>query len=73
MCVLNRNKTPQKITFDWKSEKVTDDVSNRATQFDTIPYRIRDLWQKQDLGTTKTPLSAEVPGHDALALRLDKM
>ena len=34
---------------------------------------IRDLWQKQDLGTTKTPLSAEVQGHDVLLVRLDKI
>jgi alpha-galactosidase len=73
MCILNRNKDPQKIAFDWKSEKVTDDIFNRETKFDTTTYRIRDLWKKLDLGTTKTPLSAEVPGHDVLALRLDKI
>jgi alpha-galactosidase len=73
MCVLNRNKDPHKIAFDWTSEKVTDDVSNRETKFDTTTYRLRDLWQKQDLGTTKTPLTAEVPGHDVLAVRLDKI
>jgi alpha-galactosidase len=73
MCVLNRNNDPRKIAFDWKSEKVTDDISNRETKFDTITYRVRDLWQKQDLGTTRTPLNAAVPGHDVLALRLDKM
>ena len=31
MCVLNRNTEPQKFTFDWKSEKVTDEISNRET------------------------------------------
>jgi len=72
MCVLNRNRDPQKFAFDWKSEKVTDDVANRETKFDAVTYRIRDLWQKQDLGTTKAPLSADVQGHDVLLLRLDK-
>jgi len=73
VCFLNRNKDPHKIAFDWNSEKVTDDVSNRETKFDTTAYRLRDLWQKQDLGTTKTPLNAQVPGHDVLAVRLEKM
>ena len=48
-------------------------MASRETKFDTITYRIRDLWQKQDLGTTKDPLSADVQGHDALLLRLDKI
>ncbi len=72
MCVLNRNKEPRQITFDWKNEKVTDEISKRETKFDTTTYRVRDLWKKQGLGTTETPLSAEVPGHDVLAIRLDK-
>jgi len=72
MCVLNRNKEPRQITFDWRNEKVKDEISKRKTKFDTTTYRVRDLWKKQDLGTTETPLSAEVPGHDVLAIRLDK-
>jgi alpha-galactosidase len=72
MCVLNRNLEPRQIGFDWKNEAVSDDISNRQAKFDTITYRVRDLWKKQYLGTTATPLSAEVPGHDVLALRLDK-
>jgi alpha-galactosidase len=70
VCFLNRNKDPQKITFDWKSEKVTDDVSKRETKFDTTTYFIRDLWQKRDLGTTQNPLKAEVTGHDVLVVRV---
>ena len=72
VCFLHRNTDPQKAAFDWKSEKVIDDLSNRDAKFDTVTYRIRDLWQKTDLGTTKTPLSADVQGHDVLVVRLDK-
>jgi alpha-galactosidase len=73
VCFLNRNADPRKINFDWKSEKVVDDISNRETKFDTITYRVRDLWQKQDLGTTQAPLNADLQGHDVLAIRLDKI
>lgn len=66
MCVLNRNTTPQQFTFDWEREAVEDDFAQRTA------YRFRNLWTKQDLGTTEEALSAEVPGHDVLLLRLQK-
>jgi alpha-galactosidase len=72
MCVLNRSTRPQKVFFDWKEEKVSDGLSNRAATFDSIAYRVRDLWTKKDLGTTEEPLNAELPGYDVLMLRLVK-
>ena len=73
MCVLNRGTTPQKVTFDWNTEKVADDFSKRDAHFDTTTYGLRDLWAKKDIGTTKEPLNTEVPGHDVLMLRLNKL
>jgi alpha-galactosidase len=73
MCVLNRSQRPQKVRFDWKTEKVSDDLSQRETRFDTTVYRVRDLWGEKDLGTTEETLNAELPGHDVLMMRLDKM
>jgi alpha-galactosidase len=72
MCLLNRGTDPQKVAFDWKSEPVNDTLSKRETQFDTTTYQLRNLWTKEDAGTTATPLDAEVTGHDVLLLRLDK-
>jgi len=73
MCVLNRNKDAKKISFDWKNEKVADSFSKREAHFDTTTYSLRDLWSKQDAGDTSRILNAEVPGHDVLMLRLDKI
>jgi alpha-galactosidase len=73
MCVLNRGTNSQPVTFNWKNETVTDDLSKREARFDTTTYSIRDLWTKKDLGTTKQVLDAKVPSHDVLMLRLDKM
>jgi alpha-galactosidase len=73
MCVLNRSTTPQKVTFEWNKEKVADDFSKRDAHFDTTTYGLRDLWAKKDLGTTKESLNVEVPGHDVLMLRLNKL
>ena len=72
LCVLNRTTRPQKVFFNWKAEKVGDDLSKRDTAFETTVYDIRDLWTKKDLGTTEKPLNAEVAGHDVLMLRLHK-
>jgi alpha-galactosidase len=73
MCVLNRTGRPQKFQFDWKKEIVNDDLLKREAHFDTVTCRIRDLWTKKNLGTTAEPLNAEVPSHDVLMMRLDKM
>ncbi len=72
MCVLNRSTRPQKVRFEWKDKKVSDDLSKRETRFNTITYKVRDLWTKKELGTTGETLNAELPGHDVLMLRLNK-
>ncbi|HEX8922620.1 MAG TPA: glycoside hydrolase family 27 protein, partial [Pyrinomonadaceae bacterium] len=73
LAILNRGTTPRKISFDWKAEKVTDSFSKREASFVTTRYRLRDLWAQRDIGTTERPLSADVPPHDVLMLRLRKM
>jgi alpha-galactosidase len=73
MCILNRNTNSLPVTFNWKNEAVTDSFSKREARFDTTTYKVRDLWAKKDLGTTAKTLAAEVPGHDVLMVRLDKM
>jgi alpha-galactosidase len=72
MCVLNRGTNSQPVTFKWKKETVTDDLSKRQAKFGMTTYNVRDLWAKKDLGTTAQTLTAEVPDHDVLMLRLDK-
>jgi alpha-galactosidase len=72
MCALNRGAQPQKISFNWKNEKVLDDLSSRHANFDTATYSLKNLWTKQDVGDTSQPLNVEVPGHDVLMLRLQE-
>src|ERR1700691_4264965 len=73
MCALNRGTEQQKISFDWKNEKVADDFSKTDAQFDTTTYSLRNLWTKQVIGDTSQILDTEIPGHDVLMLRLDKI
>jgi alpha-galactosidase len=72
MCILNRDSQSQNISFDWKNENVIDELSGKVTDFKSINYKIKDLWSKKEIGTTKNILSAEIPGHDVLMLRLTK-
>jgi alpha-galactosidase len=35
-------------------------------------YRLRNVWAKKDVGTTKRPFAATVPAHDVVALVVSK-
>jgi alpha-galactosidase len=71
MCVLNRSTTAKKISFDWKNENVSDSFSKRDANFSATVYAFQNLWTGET-GSTKEILSAEIPGHDVLLLRLKK-
>jgi alpha-galactosidase len=71
-CFLNRGSSPYKLDFNWATEVVKDDISNRDASFDKTTYKLRDTWLKKDIGTTQKPLKATVPGHDVLMVRLTR-
>jgi alpha-galactosidase len=73
MCVLNRGGAPRPLRFDWGKEAVVDDFSGRRANFDSTVYRIRDLWTKRHLSSTREALSVDVPDHDVLMVRLEKV
>jgi alpha-galactosidase len=73
MSILNRSTKPKTISFDWNKENVFDDLTNRATNFNTTEYQLKDLWKKENIGTTKNVLTATIPGHDVLLLTLIKI
>lgn len=58
-CVLNTGDEPAEITFDWSK---IETFHGR--------YTIRDLWEKQDAGTTKEPFRRTIDSHDVALLRL---
>jgi alpha-galactosidase len=63
MCILNRNKEARAFSFDWKNENVTDSLAKRDANFSTATYTLRDLWTKNETGTTKEKPAANIPGH----------
>jgi alpha-galactosidase len=72
VCFVNRNAVPKSIEFNWQTELVNDNLFNKKLNAQTVTYKLRDLWTKKDLGTTKKPLKAVVQAHDVLLLRLTK-
>ncbi len=72
MCFLNRSLATKKVGFDFNKESVSDNLSGRNADFSNTVYTLRNLWSKTDIGRTKQPFEASVPGHDVLMLRLIK-
>jgi alpha-galactosidase len=72
ICFLNRTLKPQKVDIDWKTLKITDEVAQRTFDGSAGVFKMRDLWLKKDIGTTKKVLNTEIGGHDVLLLRLAK-
>ena len=68
---LNRSAAAKKINFNWKQEKIVDDVFNKALNAGTVNYQIKNAWTNKQMGSTKNILQAEVPPHDVLTLILD--
>ena len=73
MAVLNRGETAARFEIDWRRQVVADELSGREARFGARRFQIRDLWTGQDLGTTHRALTAEVPGHDVLMVRLRRL
>lgn len=70
ICFLNRSAKPQKIIFDWKQNPVIDSVSETYINFNKSTYRLKDVWNKKQSGTTERPFVADVPSHDVVILKL---
>jgi len=69
---LNRSNTPQKIDFNWKKTLVTDTLSKMVLNAARKTYKVRNLWTKKEIGTTKKAFDTVVPRHDAVMLLLSE-
>ncbi len=70
VCFLNRGKQPQKVEFDWSTERINDDFAKRELNTKSSAYEILDLWTKKKAGTTNESFYATIPSHDVVMLRL---
>ena len=72
ICFLNRSSENRTIDFNWKGQYIRDGLKDRELSVANAPYKIRDLWSKQDLGTTDQPLKASVAPHDVVMIQLSR-
>lgn len=70
ICFFNKSEQKQKMNFDWSKNNIADDISKNTLNTNDVAYSIKDLWTKKNLGTTKKNLTAEIPSHDVLMVRL---
>jgi alpha-galactosidase len=69
ICFLNRSTLPKTVEFDWQSKVIRDDVANRTLDGRAI-YKLRDLWNKKEIGDTKKDLKITVPARDVTLYRM---
>jgi alpha-galactosidase len=72
VCFLNRSHKPVKINYNWKDEIITDTLFNKTLNAKEHTYNIRSVWTKSNVGDTQKPLTAILPSHDVIMLRLLK-
>ncbi|HVW15240.1 MAG TPA: glycoside hydrolase family 27 protein [Mucilaginibacter sp.] len=72
ICFLNRSDKPQKVDFDWSAHPIDDAISKTNADFTKTTYKLRELWSKKEMGTTKRPLKQAIQPHDVIMLRLVK-
>ncbi|HEX9973849.1 MAG TPA: glycoside hydrolase family 27 protein [bacterium] len=70
VCFLNRGFEAKAITLPWKEHSILDFFSKREINFNQVTFRIRDLWDKKEVGTTKKSFAGQVASHDLILLRL---
>ena len=70
-CMLNASEKDAKVTVDWASLEVDDELSGRKTDFAGTKYSGKNLWNTsaKPISTQKS-MKVSIPSHDVLIYRL---
>ncbi len=71
-CFLNRSDRPQNVSYDWKEHIVSDAISKTNIDFNQSTFKLKDLWDKKDAGTTSKTFKQTIAPNDVVVLRLTK-
>lgn len=72
LCFINTSSKPQKLSFNWKTEEIIDNVFKYSLNTKSETYRVKDLFKNSFIATTDKPLETTIPSHDVLLVRLSK-
>jgi alpha-galactosidase len=70
VCFLNRGTDTKKVEFNWEEHFIKDDFAHKEYKFDQTEYQVRDLWAKNNIGTTKKSFLNTIASHDVKLLKL---
>ena len=68
---VNMSDTSKELNFDWKHHPIGDNVNGKKLDT-TNEYKIKDLFNHKNLGTTSSHLKTTIESHDLLMVRLKK-
>jgi alpha-galactosidase len=71
VCFLNKGNDTGSIDYNWSKFGINDFEDNWKS-YPTENMKIRDLWAKKDIGTTKESLKVRLAPHEVLLVRLTK-
>lgn len=69
-CILNRSLDEVDLSINWNDFNFTDELSGKSTSFNKVVYEYKDLWNKENIGTTKGKMKITINYHDVALFRL---
>ncbi len=73
ICFFNHSQEPVDFSFDWTSRTFKDNVFNKEITFShNNVYKLKDLFQKKELGTTKKVLKQKLEKNQSLVVKVFK-
>ena len=69
-CFLNRGREPWELDYLLSEQGIFDLAAGRKFYPVRPGLRVRDLWAKEDIGTTDKPLRRVIGAHDVLMVRV---
>ena len=73
VCFLNRSDKAEDVAYNWANNPLKDSLSKRTAEFTGAVYRLHDVWEKKEVGTTKADFKTSIPAHDVVLLLLNKI
>ncbi|MEO7048224.1 MAG: glycoside hydrolase family 27 protein, partial [Ferruginibacter sp.] len=70
VCFLNRSDKAQNVTYNWAKNPLKDSFSKRTAEFTEAVYRLHDVWETKEAGTTKSNFKTSIPAHGVVLLLL---
>lgn len=69
---LNRSDVAKKINFDWSKNLIKDTDFNFNLDASKTVFKLKDLWENKEVGTTKKTFTSDIASHDVITLKLTK-